>query len=63
MKMKFKDAPFATLLTVEERMSDGRGVDEMRYTYYTRREGEPHLDKFLPAHAIGIVQGCLWRLT
>lgn len=63
MKVKFKDAPLASLLMTEERMSDGRGTDEVRRTYYTRRDGEPHLGKFLPASAVGFVQGSPWRLS
>lgn len=60
MKLKFKDAPTATLLYVEESMNTDRS-NEVRRTYYTRREGDPYLEKFIPAYAVATVQGCLWR--
>lgn len=60
MKLKFKDAPTATLLYVEEAMNDSRNK-EIRRTYYVRREGDVYLEKFLPAYAIATLQGCLWR--
>jgi hypothetical protein len=60
MKLKLKDAPTATLLYVEEAMNTDK-FNEIRRTYYTKRDGDPYLEKFLPAYAIAIVQGCLWR--
>lgn len=73
MKMKFKDAPYHTLLKVVERMGE-----EIRETFYVRREQDEilshfhyqmikrdglsaRLGRFLPAYGIACVQGLVWR--
>lgn len=58
--MQIKDAPFATLLVMNERMGE-----EMRHTYYVRREGEVpvNLKNFVPTFRVACTQGLVWRGT
>lgn len=56
--MKIEDAPTNTLLVMRERMED-----EVRQTYYVRRNGDvpAHLSNFVPAFRIAVEQGGRWR--
>lgn len=54
--MYLKDAPFHTLLVMEERMDN-----EIRRMYYVRREGEARHKNFVNTFGVATVQGSLWR--
>lgn len=54
--MRLKDAPMNTLLVMSERMGE-----EIRETYYVRREGTGTLPNLVPTFRLACVQGSPWR--
>lgn len=53
--MRIEDAPMHTLLVVREGMDE-----EVRHTYYVRRDGSSHLSNFVPTFRVATTQGRLW---
>lgn len=58
--MRLEDAPMDTLLVMRERMDE-----EMRETFYVRREGNvpSNLANFVPTFRIACIQGLPWRAS
>lgn len=54
--MRIQDAPMHTLLVIRERMGE-----ELRETFYVRREGLLNNENFVAAYGIAIIQGYPWR--